>query len=177
MTSRNQQNDLRAPKPVVSSDADAALLKDLSRALEQHAGTGASAIIKAARKESNRIKDIVLYAVNAIKEREAQRAFVEEARRIVKSYRAEKKGPPSQQPVRDARQFTPVSEELMQRAETALAPIVGPIAGTLVLRYAVATDSSREFFSHLATHLRTKNERDQFFENVRSRNGLVKTKK
>jgi hypothetical protein len=176
MTSRNQKIDLDSPKASGNTNADSALLTDLSRALAQHLGTGASATIKAARKESNRIKDIVLYAAHAIEDRAAQKAFVDEARIIVKSYRAEKKAPVTG-PIREARLLTPVTEELMQRAEDALAPIVGPIAGTLVLRYAVATDSSREFFSHLATHLRTKNERDVFFENVRTRNGLLKSRR
>jgi kynureninase len=152
-------------------DADAALLADLSRALLPHLGPEAFMTIEKARRESNRVKDIVVYAANALADSDAKKAFVEEAKRIVKSYRAAKKEGTV------AKMHSPVTDELMARAEDALAPIIGPLAGTLVQRYAVATDNSREFFENLSAHLRSKDERLKFFDNVRTRNGLLKTKK
>jgi hypothetical protein len=157
-------------------DADAALLADLSRALLRHMGPEAFMTIEKARRESNRIKEIVLFAANAITDDDAKKTFVDDAKRIVRSYRAAKKEGTITR-MHSTRPVTPVTDELMARAEDALAPIIGPLAGTLVLRYAVATDSSREFFENLSTHLRSKEERTQFFDNVRTRNGLLKTKK
>jgi hypothetical protein len=157
-------------------DADAALLADLSRALLPYLGPEAFMTIETARRQSNRVKDIVVAAADAIADRTAKKAFIESARRIVKGYRAAKREG-SIAKMRETRPVTPVTDELMARAEDALAPIIGPLAGTLVQRYAVATDNSREFFEHLSTHLRNKGERELFFENVRSRNGLLKTKK
>jgi hypothetical protein len=157
-------------------DADAALLADLSRALLPHLGPKAFMTIEEARRESNRVKDIVVYAANAIADSDAKRAFVEEAKRIVKGYRAAKKEGTIAK-MHSTRPVTPVTDELMARAEDALAPIIGPLAGTLVQRYAVATDNSREFFEHLSAHLRSKDERLKFFDNVRTRNGLLKAKK
>ena len=66
----------------------------------------------------------------------------------------------------------PITPELMQRGEAALAPIIGPLAGVLVQRYARATDNSRDFFERLATHLRTPDERNSFFDSVRSHPSL-----
>lgn len=73
------------------------------------------------------------------------------------------------------RAAAPLTAELMSRGEAALAPIIGPLAGVLVQRYARITGNSREFFERLATHLRDDGERDQFFESVRTRNGLLKS--
>ena len=61
----------------------------------------------------------------------------------------------------------------MFRAETALAPIIGPLASVLVQRYARGTDNSRDFFESLASHLRTLDERHAFFDSVRTQNGLL----
>ena len=76
---------------------------------------------------------------------------------------------PSATTVRGA---APITPELMQRGEAALAPIIGPLAGVLVQRYARATDNSRDFFERLATHLRTPDERNSFFDRVRAHTGL-----
>ena len=76
---------------------------------------------------------------------------------------------------RSARGAVPITAELMQHGEAALAPIIGPLAGVLVKRYARATDNSRDFFERLATHLRTSEERASFFESIRTRNGLLRS--
>ena len=55
----------------------------------------------------------------------------------------------------------------MTRGEAALAPIIGPIANVLVKRYARASENSRDFFERLAGHLRSSDERDTFFANIR----------
>ena len=56
----------------------------------------------------------------------------------------------------------------MQRGEAALAPIIGPLASVLVMRYANAANNSRDFFERLAGHLRSPEEREVFFTNIRS---------
>ncbi len=71
------------------------------------------------------------------------------------------------------RPATPITPELMQRGEAALAPIIGPLASVLVMRYANAAENSREFFERLAGHLRSAEERDSFFLNIRASAGMA----
>ena len=56
----------------------------------------------------------------------------------------------------------------MTRGETALAPIIGPLANVLVQRYAKVSGNSRDFFERLAIHLRSAEERDSFFATIRN---------
>jgi hypothetical protein len=70
------------------------------------------------------------------------------------------------------RPATPITAELVQRGEAALAPIIGPLAGILASRHASVAENSRDFFERLAGHLRTREERDAFFMSVRTYNGL-----
>ena len=56
----------------------------------------------------------------------------------------------------------------MQRGEKALAHIIGPLARVLVARYAKTSENSRQFFDLLAGHIRNPEERQAFFEIVRS---------
>ena len=71
------------------------------------------------------------------------------------------------------RPATPITSELMQRGEAALAPIIGPLASVLVTRYASVAENSRDFFERLAGHLRTPEERDVFFMNIRGSGGVA----
>jgi hypothetical protein len=63
-----------------------------------------------------------------------------------------------------------ISPELMQRAETALAAVIGPLAKVLVARYAKSAPSSRQFFESLGGHIRNLEERQAFFQMVRDDN-------
>jgi len=101
--------------------------------------------------------------------------FLKSARRIISNLRATE-GTISAAPVAQVssqqntggRPATPITPELMQRGEAALAPIIGPLASVLVMRYASAAENSRDFFERLAGHLRSAEERDTFFLNIRS---------
>jgi len=63
-----------------------------------------------------------------------------------------------------------ISPELMQRAENALAAVIGPLAKVLVARYAKSAPSSRQFFESLGGHIRNLEERQAFFQMVRDDN-------
>lgn len=63
-----------------------------------------------------------------------------------------------------------ISPELMQRAEVALATVIGPLAKVLVARYAKSAPSSRQFFESLGGHIRNLEERQAFFQMVRDDN-------
>lgn len=68
----------------------------------------------------------------------------------------------------NGRPSTPITPELMHRGERALAHIIGPLAAVLVARYAKTAENSRQFFELLASHIRNPEERQAFFEVIRS---------
>ncbi len=61
----------------------------------------------------------------------------------------------------------PITPELVERGEKALAHIIGPLAKVLVGRYAKSAHNSRQFFELLAGHIRNPEERQAFFQIVR----------
>ena len=103
--------------------------------------------------------------------------FLKSAKRILNNLRhAEADKQPPAAPVAGqqntgGRPATPITPELMKRGESALAPIIGPLANVLVSRYASTADNSRDFFERLAGHLRSVEERDTFFASIRAGGG------
>jgi hypothetical protein len=98
--------------------------------------------------------------------------FLKSAKRVLDAHEADRPKttatPSSQQASTGGRPATPVTPELMKRGEDALAPIIGPLAAVLVGRYAQVAENSRDFFEKLAGHLRNAQEREKFFERIRS---------
>ena len=97
--------------------------------------------------------------------------FIKSAKRILSQASAEQPRPsaPSRNPQANTggRPATPITPQLIVRAEAALAPIIGPLAGVLVHRYSKASENSRDFFERLAGHLRSAEERETFFSSIR----------
>ena len=101
--------------------------------------------------------------------------FTRSAKKILIDFRPEQREadvPPSPTRAQPAntggRPATPITPELVKRGEQALAPIIGPLAGVLVQRYAKVSANSRDFFEHLAGHLRSTEEKEKFFAEVRA---------
>ena len=97
--------------------------------------------------------------------------FLKQAMRVLGEVKPAAAKPPSAGT--GGRPATALTPELMKRGETALAPIIGPLAGVLVGRYAGAAANSRDFFERLAGHLRTAEERDSFFTSIRAQESMA----
>jgi hypothetical protein len=164
---------------------DPGLLADLTRALLPFLGPYSITTVKRAARSAESVGDLLKQVANHIDDMAKREVFMKSGKRIVTDYqdevnRTSDAAIATQQDDTvllevDAdgnnRPATPVTPELAQRGEAALAPIIGPLASVLVSRYAAASKNSREFFERLAGHLRTPEERDSFFLSVRTGNG------
>lgn len=168
---------------------DPGLLADLTRALLPFLGPYSITTVKRAARSSENLNELLRNVANHIDDMAKREVFMKSGKRIVTDYqdeivRASEVTIPSltsqhqdSAALQDTdaddnnRPATPITPELAQRGEAALAPIIGPLAGVLVSRYAAASKNSREFFERLAGHLRTPEERDSFFLSVRTGNG------
>ncbi len=180
-------------------DLEPALLAELTRALLPYLGPYSITTVKRASRLSQDPHEVILNIASNIEEPGKRELFSKSANRILHEYQQSSVGakpnrngsasaahstPPASassqresnlQAAATVRGAAPITPELMQRGEAALAPIIGPLAGVLVQRYARATDNSRDFFEGLATHLRTPDERNSFFDSVRAQNGLMQS--
>ncbi len=165
---------------------DPGLLADLTRALLPFLGPYSITTVKRAARGSDNVNELLRHVANHIDDMAKREVFMKSGKRIVNDYQEELSHTnESSLPLTNLesaalletdaegnnRPATPVTAELAQRGEAALAPIIGPLAGVLVSRYAAASKNSREFFERLAGHLRTPEERDSFFLSVRTGNG------
>jgi hypothetical protein len=165
---------------------DPGLLADLTRALLPFLGPYSITTVKRAARSAENLNELLRQVANHIDDVAKREVFMKSGKRIVTDYQEEvshasetslsapqQDSTASQDIDADGnnRPATPVTAELAQRGEAALAPIIGPLAGVLVSRYAAVSKNSREFFERLAGHLRTPEERDSFFLSVRTGNG------
>jgi len=196
----NSNNNMTARLP----ELEPVLLAEFTRALLPYLGPYSITTVKRASRLTSNPDEVIRTIANHIDEPGRRELFSKSAKRILKEYQqssaigaiaplnegASAAAAPSiinkttdqttsqdgqvAAPVK-VRGAAPITVELMKRGEAALAPIIGPLAGVLVQRYARATDNSRDFFERLATHLRTTDERNSFFESVRTMNGLLQS--
>ena len=157
-----------------AGEIDPAILAELTRALLPYLGPYSITTVKRASRATNDSGEAIRMVAQHIEDAAKRELFLKSAKRILGVSR-----PPAAAPAASAaaagshqntggRPATPITPDLMRRGEAALAPIIGPLAGVLVSRYAHAADNSRDFFERLAGHLRTPEERDSFFLNIRS---------
>ena len=169
-----------------TGDLEPALLAELTRALLPYLGPYSITTVKRASRTSRNPDEVILNIASHIDEPGKRELFSKSAKRILKEYQQSTAASISNAAANSASQATdelatsargaaPITAELMQHGEAALATIIGPLAGVLVKRYARATDNSRDFFERLATHLRTSEERASFFESIRTRSGLLRS--
>jgi len=153
---------------------DAALLMELTRALLPYLGPYSITTVKRAARSASSAGELVRQIAGHVDDIGKRELFMKSAMRILAEYAASKDAPQAAKadlPTDGGRPPSPMTPELLQRGEAALAPIIGPLAGVLVSRYASASQNSREFFERLAGHLRTPEERDSFFMSVRTGSG------
>jgi len=163
-----------------AGEIDPAIQAELTRALLPYLGPYSITAVKRASRATNDSNEAIRLVAQHIEDLAKREIFLKNARRILGAFR-----PPALVPaakpaatlgspqISGGRLLTPITPELMQRGEAALAPIIGPLAGVLVTRHANAAQNSRDFFDRLAGHLRTPEERDSFFGNIRSSGGAI----
>ena len=161
-----------------SSEIDPATLAELTRALLPYLGPYSITTVKRASRTTSDPQEAVRLVAAHIEDLGKRELFLKSARRIITNLRAAENAaapvvaaPVNSQQNTGGRPATPITPDLMQRGEAALAPIIGPLASVLVMRYAGASENSRDFFERLAGHLRTAEERDSFFLRIRNGTG------
>jgi hypothetical protein len=152
---------------------DPGLLAELTRSLLPYLGPYSITTVKRAARTTTNPTELIRQIASHVDDIAKRELFMKAAMRILSEYSAPVLGAPAAEHAAPAgaRPPSPMTPELVQRGEAALAPIIGPLAGVLVSRYASASQNSREFFERLAAHLRTPEERDSFFMSVRTGNG------
>lgn len=153
------------------SEIDPAILAELTRALLPYLGPYSITTVKRASRTTSDINETLRVVAQHIDDLNKRELFLKSAKRILKDLRlvpqVQTASARTPQVNTGGRPATPITPELMTRGEAALAPIIGPIANVLVKRYARASENSRDFFERLAGHLRSSDERDTFFANIR----------
>jgi hypothetical protein len=156
-------------------EIDPAILAELTRALLPYLGPYSITTVKRASRTTTDVNEAVRMVAQHIDDLGKRELFIKSAKRILSDIRPEHQPVPTPARIPQAntggRPATPITPELMKRGETALAPIIGPLANVLVQRYAKASGNSRDFFERLAGHLRSADERDTFFANIRKSAG------
>ncbi len=156
-----------------SGDIAAAHLAEVTRAVLPYLGTYSITAVKRASKGCDNLDTLCQLVASQITETDKRERFMDSARALM--HRLQNPGavvdPPQAraiQKITSGRPSTPITPELMQRGERALAHIIGPLAAVLVSRYAKTAENSRQFFELLASHIRNPEERQAFFEVIRS---------
>ncbi len=176
MMSHNASGNGAADPP--AGEIDPAILAELTRALLPYLGPYSITTVKRASRATNDSSEAIRMVAQHIEDAAKRELFLKNARRILGTFRAPVVAAAStsiggSHQSTGGRPATPITQELMQRGEDALAPIIGPLANVLVSRYARAAENSRDFFERLAGHLRTPEERATFFLNIRSSAGTI----
>jgi|LakMenEpi03Aug12_release.lakeMendotaPanAssembly.Ray.scaffolds.fasta_scaffold723870_2 hypothetical protein len=166
-----QDEDTSLTKAAISIDPR--LLADLTRSLLPYLGSYSITTVKRAARTTTNPTELIRQVASHIDDIAKREVFMVSAMRILSEYSATvmEASASERATTVEARPASSITPEVVQRGEAALAPIIGPLAGVLVSRYASVSQNSREFFERLAAHLRTPEERDSFFMSVRTSNG------
>ena len=157
---------------------DPGLLADITRVLLPYLGPYSITTVKRASRAAQSAADLVRIVATHIDDAAKRELFLRSAKAILSEHERPSVAPTSASALSPnlhktgGRPATPITAELVQRGEAALAPIIGPLAGILASRHASVAENSRDFFERLAGHLRTREERDAFFMSVRTYTGL-----
>lgn len=155
------------------SEIAPAHLAEVTRAVLPYLGTYSITAVKRASKGCDNLDALCEMVASQITEADKRERFTETARALVQRLKdpnaaAAQASRPIVGKGVGGRPTTPITPELMQRGERALAHIIGPLASVLVARYAKTAENSRQFFELLASHIRNPEERQAFFEVIRS---------
>jgi hypothetical protein len=156
----------------IAAEIDPAILAELTRALLPYLGPYSITTVKRASRTTTDVREAIRVVAQHIDDLGKRELFIKSAKRILNDLRPDQQSAPTppraQQTNTGGRPATPITPELITRGEAALAPIIGPLANVLVHRYSRASENSRDFFERLAGHLRSSEERDTFFANIRN---------
>lgn len=157
----------------ISGEIAPAQLAEVTRAVLPYLGTFSITAVKRASKGCTSLEMLCDMVASQITEADKRERFMESARALIQRLNSPGaaadafQGRPGLKSS-TGRPSTPITPELMQRGERALANIIGPLAAVLVARYAKTAENSRQFFELLASHIRNPEERQAFFEVIRS---------
>lgn len=176
--SESQAGQNALPK---SSTIDNALLVAVTRAVLPYLGPHSITVVKRASRATDDVHALVRMVADEVTNASHHAHFVAAAYRAIKVHGDAREvkvvsGAPAGRNRAKPRPITPITAEFVHRAEEALALTIGPLAGVLAQRYAGVCENSREYFEKLATHLRNDEEREHFFDRVRSSGGLIAVK-
>jgi len=167
------ENDLTAD----AQEIDPAHLAEITRAALPYLGPYSITAVKRASRGCNDLHALCELVADQITEPDKRQRFTEVTARLIPRLKntnghagaaADASATPSEAAMAGNRAPSPVTPELMQRGEKALAHIIGPLAGVLVARYAKSAENSWQFFDLLAGHIRNPEERQAFFEIIRA---------
>ena len=158
-------------------EIDQTHLAEIARAALPYLGPYSITAVKRASKGCNDLQVLCDMVASQITEPDKRQRFSEIASRLVHKL----KDPQGYAAAVTAGRINPgeggmtgdtaassITPELRERGEKALAHIIGPLARVLVSRYAKTSENSRQFFDLLAGHIRNPEERQAFFDIVRS---------
>ncbi len=164
----------------LSSDGgeiDPAQLAEVTRAALPFLGQFSITAVKRASRGCNDLHTLCDLVAGQISEPDKRQRFTEVAARLVHRLN-DPNGPAATATVASTHpgeggkagkpSASPITPELMQRGEKALAHVIGPLASVLVARYAKSAENSWQFFDLLAGHIRNPEERQAFFEIIRA---------
>jgi hypothetical protein len=167
------ENDLSAD----GREMDPAQLAEITRAALPYLGPFSITAVKRASRGCNDLHTLCDLVAGQISEPDKRQRFTEAAARLVQRLAdpngragtaAAASADPGEAGKAGNRVPAPITPELMQRGEKALAHVIGPLAGVLVARYAKSAENSWQFFDLLAGHIRNPEERQAFFEIIRA---------
>lgn len=165
------QDTLNSSVRPEAAEIDPAILAELTRAILPFLGPYSITTVKRASRATTDVLEAVRMVAQHIDDLGKRELFIKRAKRILSEILPEQQRPPvatrPPQVNTGGRPASPITPDLVKRGEAALAPIIGPLAGVLVQRYAKAAENSRDFFERLAGHLRSSEERSIFFTNIR----------
>jgi hypothetical protein len=164
------ENELSADE----REMDPAHLAEITRAALPYLGPFSITAVKRASRDCNDLNTLCDLVAGQISEPDKRQRFAEAAASLIQRLnspngKAAAAGAQAGEAGKaGSRAPSPITPELMQRGEKALAHIIGPLAGVLVARYAKSAENSWQFFDLLAGHIRNPEERQAFFEIIRA---------
>lgn len=158
---------LSTPKMRPLNDDEISLLAEFSKALLPTHGAAAVGIVKKVTDETRNVREIVRQLADSIDDETKRGLFIRRAKLAVETLRDRKLSATQELARKAERRRSALTAEQMACAEDALSSTFGPKASILVARYASSTDTSRDFFEQLSTHLTSLKDRAALFKAAR----------
>ena len=117
---------------------DPGLLVELTRSVLPYLGPSSITTVKRAARETDEPIELIRQIASHVDDIAMRELFMKAAMRFLSEYATPVLEAPAAEPAASVggRPSSPMTPALVQRGEAALAPIIGPLAGVLVSRYA-----------------------------------------